>query len=152
MRVVGGMLLAILFMSVPTAEAAVRKYTTQELCSLANLIVIATVQQREPMWLDQAQTTVVTTVTLSVERTIVGNPGSTVSVTTLGGKIGDVEQLVGDEPLMPVGARYFLLLNAPGDTPPALIGGSYGARRLDSTAQLATSAELYAEWRGMCDK
>ena len=152
MRVVVGLLLALLFSSLPTAQAAGRKYTTEELCSLANLIVIATVQQREPMWLDQAQTTVVTTVTLSVERTIVGNPGSTVSVTTLGGKIGDAEQLVGDEPLMPVGSRYYLLLNAPGDTPPALIGGTYGARRLDPTAPLPPAAELYAEWRGMCDK
>lgn len=152
MRVIASTLLALLLTIGPTAEAAVRKYTTEELCSAANLIVIGTVQQRQSMWLDQAQTTLVTNVTLSIERVVVGNPGSTILVTTLGGKIGNVEQFVGDEPLMPVGSRYLLLMNDPGHSSPALIGGSFGARRLDSTSQLPTNSELYGYWQSVCDE
>lgn len=152
MRFVGCLLLGLFIAGSPSAEAAVRSYTTAELCAVADRVVIAVVQQRTPMWLDSAQTTVVTKVTLTVERTVVGEASAAVSVTTLGGTIGTVVQVVGDEPVMDLGSRYLLLLSDPGTSSPALIGGRVGARRLDSMAPLPTNEALQAEWREVCEE
>lgn len=134
------------------SAAAIRRFTEEEVCTLANWIVIGKVETRQSMWLDQGQTTIITKVTLSVDHVIAGNPGSTVSVITLGGTIGETTQFVGEEPAMPIDSMYLLLLNKPANSPPALIGGTFGARRLDPEAQLPTGQEKIEQWKQVCSE
>ena len=147
-------LLALLaIVTVPShADASIRRFTQEELCELANLVVVGTVQSRESMWLDASQTTIVTRVTLSVDHVITGNPGSTVKVLTLGGTMGSVVQKVGEEPEMPIDSKYLLLMNKPPNSIPALIGGTVGARRIDPEATLPSTQDMIDEWHGVCDE
>lgn len=148
-----GLLVALALGAVPSnAEAAVRRFTQGELCQLANLIVVATVESRESMWLDASQTTIVTRVTLAVNNVVTGSPGSTVKVLTLGGTIGNVVQHVGDEPSMPIDSKYLLLMNKPSNSIPALIGGTVGARRVDPQATLPSTQDMIDEWHEVCDE
>ncbi len=144
-------ILAGLAFTIPsTSDGAIRAFSQEEMCTLSNLIVIGTVEDRNPQWLDES-TTILTTVTLSVDHVIAGNPGNTVKVRTLGGKIGDTVQHVGDEPAMPIGSKYLLLMNkATTASKPLLIGGIYGARRLDPEAELPTEQEMINLWQGVC--
>lgn len=131
-----------------SAPGASRAYTQQELCALANQVVIGTVRSRISEW-NTDGTTIVTTVTLSVERAVVGSPGTTVSVRTLGGTIGTATQHVGEEPAMLVGSRYLLLMNKQPERPALLIGG-VGARRLAAEAAPRTDEEVAQEWEEAC--
>jgi hypothetical protein len=134
-----------------TSDGSIRAFSQQELCTLANLIVIGTVEARDPQYMSDG-TTIVTTVTLSVDHVITGDPGGTVHVTTLGGQIGNAVQHVGDEPAMPIGSKYLLLMNQPaGSSPPLLIGGIFGARRLDPEADLS-EVDMVQEWEEACSE
>ena len=148
---IAGWLGAALLCVPGNSDASVRAYSQKELCQVANVIVIATVRGRHSDWLDDGST-ILTTVNLSVDQVITGGPRENVIVKTLGGKIGDVVQRVGEEPAMPIGSKYFLLMSQPTTTsPPLLIGGVFGARRIDPDATLPSTSWMVAQWQEACD-
>jgi hypothetical protein len=96
--------------------------------------------------------TILTTVALSVDRVLTGDLGGTVEVETLGGELDGKVQHVGGEPAMPLGSRYLLLMNKPqGSRLPFLIGGTFGARRLEPETERAEVDRVQA-WKKACSE
>ena len=77
----------ILVLGVCTGHAAMRKLTMEDLARKADTIVLGTVTQQESAW-DAQHMAIYTTVTLAVERMLVGTPAEVVTLQVAGGSVG----------------------------------------------------------------
>ncbi len=148
---VAAALAALLLCSPGTSGGSVRAYSQKEICELANVVVVATVQSRQSDWLED-KATILTAITLSVDHVIAGPAHETVTTGTLGGTIGKVTQHFSGEPAMPVGSQYILLMSQKLETSiPLLIGGTFGARPVPTDTTLPTVETLRRQWQEACE-
>jgi hypothetical protein len=105
-------------MGPPIAEAAVSmSLSLDELVTSSSYVVVAKAVERQSVWEDlPGGRRIVTYTRLDVERTVVGEPGTSVWVRTLGGTVGTVGQWVSGEALIPPGSRTLLFLHKAGPT------------------------------------
>jgi hypothetical protein len=98
------------------AEAAVSMaITLDELLSESTCVVVATSSERQSLWEDtEAGRRIVTYTRLDVDRSVVGQPGSSVWVRTLGGTVGNIGQYVSGEAQLLPGTRSLLFLRKSG--------------------------------------
>jgi hypothetical protein len=100
------------------AEAAVSMVVSlNELVSTSTHVVVAKAAERQSMWEDTPSgRRIVTYTRLDVERTAVGDAGSSVWVRTLGGAVGSTGQWVSGEAVIAPGSRSLLFLTKSGGT------------------------------------
>lgn len=104
----------------PSAEAAVSVVLSlDELVSTSSFVVVGKAVERQSFWEDTPSgKRIVTYTRLDVERAVMGEPGTSVWVRTLGGAVGEVGQWVSGEATLKPGARSLLFLQKHG---PALV-------------------------------
>jgi hypothetical protein len=102
----------------PPAEAAVSMLVSlHELTQSSSYVVVATAAERRSAWEDMPSgRRIVTYTRLDVERSVVGDPGKSVWVRTLGGEVGTLGQSVSGEARLTPGARALVFLYKAGST------------------------------------
>ncbi len=95
------------------AAAAVSMVVSlDELVVSSSYVVVAKASERQSLWEDTPSgRRIVTYTRLDVERAVVGEPGTSVWVRTLGGTVGDVGQWVSGEAVIKPGERSLLFLH-----------------------------------------
>ncbi len=103
------LLLALALVS-PASATVSEALSLPELTQRADLVVLATALDKRARY--DARGRIVTDVTLRVEETMKGDArvGSTLTMTRIGGVIGDIGMRVEGEPILDVGSRYVLFL------------------------------------------
>ncbi|MRG93282.1 hypothetical protein [Polyangium spumosum] len=82
-----------------------------ELVGSSSYVVVAKASERQSMWEDTPNgRRIVTYTRLDVEQSVVGEPGTSVWVRTLGGVVGEVGQWVSGEAVIKPGERSLLFL------------------------------------------
>ncbi len=101
-----------------SAEAAVSVVlSVSELVQTSTYVIIAKAAERQSMWEDApGGRRIVTYTRVDVERSVVGDAGSSVWVRTLGGTVGTTGQWVSGEAIIPAGSRSLLFLHKSGST------------------------------------
>lgn len=96
----------------PASASVALQLSLEDLVRASRYVVVATAGERYSVWEDLAGgRRMVTYTRLSVERSIVGQPGREVWVRTLGGTIGSIGQYVSGEARLPTGSRSLLFLS-----------------------------------------
>ena len=101
-----------------TAEAAVSVVVSlNELVSTATHVVVAKATERQSLWEETPSgRRIVTYTRLDVERSVVGDSGTSLWVRTLGGAVGSTGQWVSGEAAITPGSRSLLFLTKAGTT------------------------------------
>lgn len=94
------------------AEAAVSvSLSLDELVSTSTYVVVAKAAEKQSLWEDTPSgRRIVTYTRLDIERSVVGEPGTSVWVRTLGGSVGEIGQWVSGEATLKHGGRALLFL------------------------------------------
>jgi hypothetical protein len=100
------------------AEAAVSVVVSlNELVSGSSHVVVAKAAERKSTWEDTPSgRRIVTYTRMDVERSVVGDAGTSVWVRTLGGAVGSTGQWVSGEAVIAPGSRSLLFLSKTGET------------------------------------
>jgi len=140
-----GVLLAA-FLLVPVAASALQvERTRQELCVMADAVVIAEVTSFETLWEEGDEGGLLTRVWFSPSLTVRGDTGDkTIELLLPGGSKGDIEHHVEDTPKKPqLDRRYLLFLVASPRGGYVVIGGERGAVALNGA--LHSGGERYLD-------
>ncbi len=124
---------AALGLARPAGATVVRAVDFPEQCADAERIVVATVRDVTSRPVAAAPTYFETLVTLGVDDTVAGAPGSALTIRLSGGQVGDIRQSIDGMPEFAVGERYVLFLE-PDQTPPLvspIVGFNQGLYRVD---------------------
>jgi hypothetical protein len=81
------LLAGLAFLGVEGAHAQINDHRTQALAQQSDVVVVGKVARTKSEW---SGNRIVTQVTLDVGESLKGNPGSSLTVTTLGGEVGGV--------------------------------------------------------------
>lgn len=103
----------VIFAASPWRAALAQSRDEIDLCKLANLIVIGTVQRKECFEdLDEAEEsmTIWTRHTIGVERVVAGSADRTLLYVSPGGEVGDRGVIVSGSPVLLEGRKYLLFL------------------------------------------
>jgi hypothetical protein len=100
----------------PPAEAAVSLLVTlDELVQSSTYVVLGTAAEHNSAWEETPSgRRIVTYTRIDVERTVAGDPGTSVWVRTLGGTVGSIGQYVSGEAQITLGSRSLLFLHKEG--------------------------------------
>ena len=100
----------VLVLGVCTGYAAMRKLSLEELARKADMIVLGTVTQQESAWDDQ-QTAIYSTVTVAVERVLVGQAAEVVTLQVAGGIVGRMGMRTSNDATFRKGERVIVFLD-----------------------------------------
>ncbi len=120
----------------------------QEICEETTYAIVGTISAVSTAM--DSSGVVRSTVTVNVERVIKGEPGSSLSFSTLGGDMEGARHMVGGVPIFGVGQRFGLMLadTGAGDLVVKLDGAA--AVRLEPDANLPPESFLRARWDEVC--
>jgi hypothetical protein len=132
----------VLLLVVCAGQAAMRRFSLDELISKADAVVLGTVIRQESAWDDQ-HTAIYTDVTLKVESVLVGAPREMVTLRVAGGIVGGIGMRASNEAVFQNGERVIVCLNTTA-TPSSVVGLQQGkftvqedtVRRADETWRL----------------
>lgn len=133
----------------PPTSASTVQFSTQQMCELADWVLIGTTQSVQYS-IHQPTGFAMTTAQIAVDRVGNGSPPPIISLTVLGGVIDGERRVVGGEPILDVGSRHLFLLAKPADGPPMLIGGMDGAMRLHPNTPLPKNQDMIEQWEVYC--
>ncbi len=113
------------------ALALQQELSRAELCSIADVVVIAEATSYEVVWDDGDDGAILTRVWLAPLKTVRGEEPETIELILPGGEIGDVRFTVEDTPERPtLDKRYLLFLRSGPDGAAKVLGGEAGAVRI----------------------
>jgi hypothetical protein len=95
-----------------------------ELVRKADMIVLGTVLQQESAW-DAQHIAIYTTVTLVVERTLLGLPAEVVTLQVAGGRVGNMGMRTSNDAVFQEGERVIVFLNT-SVSPSTIVGMQQG--------------------------
>lgn len=103
----------ILFFNILSHATTVERLGLEELAKRANAIVVGTVTGARTYW-SAGGKLILTEYTIEVDETVKGNSGRTISVTTIGGRIGDIELHVSGMPSFQKGENAVVFVETSG--------------------------------------
>jgi len=119
--------MSLLSASVPLLATTVIPPTFSQLVNDAEFIFQGTVTATRSAWVGEgAQRHIATYVTFSVEDTVKGNPGSSYTISMLGGTVGDDTMEIAGAPKFKVGNRDLLFVEHNGEQFVPLVGIMHG--------------------------
>jgi hypothetical protein len=118
-----------LLVTAPATATVLADWSLQDLVRRADLVVIGTVTAQEYV-VDDKRKAVLTLSSVAVERTMMGKPVETFTLTQLGGRAGSVVTEVMGDAQLAVGDRVLLFTFAHDDDRRYLVGMALGAWQL----------------------
>jgi hypothetical protein len=113
-----------LVLGIGVGYAAMRKLPVKDLVRKADTIVLGTVTQQESAW-DAQHIAIYTTVTLAVERMLIGRPAEVVTLQVAGGKVGSMGMRTSNDAVFREGERVIVFLNTSA-IPSTMVGMQQG--------------------------
>jgi hypothetical protein len=114
----------VLVLGVGTGYAAMLKLPMEDLARKADTIVLGTVTQQESAW-DAQHTAIYTTVTLAVERVLVGTAAEVVALQVAGGSVGNMGMRTSTDAVFQEGERVIVFLDT-SPVPSTVVGMQQG--------------------------
>ncbi len=114
----------VLVLGVCTGDAAMRKLPMEDLARKADTIVLGTVTRQESAW-DARHTAIYTTVTLAVERVLVGAAAKVVTLQVAGGSVGRMGMRTSNDAVFRDGERAIVFLDTSA-VPSTVVGMQQG--------------------------
>jgi hypothetical protein len=119
--------LAVVAAAAPASSTTVTAPTFEELVQQSELVIVARVVATRSAWVDsRAGRSIVTDVTVSIERTLKGPTYAERSLEFLGGTVGEDTLRVDGVPEFHVGDRAVLFINEAGRPASPIVGFMYG--------------------------